>query len=166
VRADLVRALVEEEPGGAGEEGAFAPLAPGRPRVALAVLLGVLHHIPGEAVRRRLLAGLACRLEPGGLLAVSIWRYGEDPRFRRRMLPWERHGEALGIDLDRLEPGDHLLAWGAEPGRFRYCHHVDEAEQEALARHLAERGLEPAVTFDADGRDGDLNRYVVWRRRW
>lgn len=157
VASDLVETLVDG--------GGLGALAAGLPRVSLAVLLGVFHHIPAAAVRRRLLEGLAERLLPGGMLAVSVWRYGEDPRFRRRLRPWEALGPEVTIRSRDVEPGDHLLAWGSEPGAHRYCHHTGAAELAALESHLGGRGLDLRLTFDADGRDGDLNRYLLWQRR-
>ena len=126
-------------------------------------LLGVLHHVPGAATRRRLLAELAQHLEPEGVLALSIWRFAHFERFRRRVVPWEawlaRGGAKL--DLAQLEPGDVLLPFGAGQTHLRYCHALDEAEARAL---LAELPLEPVDSFESDGETQNLNRYVLLRR--
>ena len=54
----------------------------------LIVLLGVLHHIPGRRRRAALLRALGERLTDDGLLVVTFWRFGADPRLRGRTLPW------------------------------------------------------------------------------
>ena len=115
---------------------------------------GLLHHVPGLALRRALIAALARRVAPGGRLAVSFWRFAERARFAHRRLDW---AALPGIDPDCLEPGDHLLGWGSE-GDARYCHASDDREVDAL---LAGLPLVRVDDFDADGREGDLNHYVV-----
>jgi SAM-dependent methyltransferase len=121
-------------------------------------VFGVLHHVPGFARRRELVEAVRSRLVEGGRLTVSLWRFAESERLRRRILPWEQSG--LKIDPSRLECGDHLLRWG-EAGAFRYCHHVDDAEWARLAEAT---GLREVERFDADGAQGRSNRYVVLER--
>ena len=127
---------------------------------SLIAVFGLLHHIPSERKRTALLRSLARRLEPGGLLALAIWRFDDFERFRMRrkaFQTWNRDAPET-IDLSQLEPGDHLLRWGEGPGAVRYCHHVDEAEAERL---LEAAGLDRLACYDADGREGNLNRYFV-----
>lgn len=136
------------------------PLA-GR-RFDLIALFGVLHHLPGLGRRQRLLRDLAERLAPGGLLALTAWQFAAFARFQARVLPWEDYNRSAGqaIDTRQLEPGDHLLRWGAEDETVRYCHFADAAELEAL---LGELSLARVAAYAADGREGDLNRYYVLR---
>ena len=126
---------------------------------------GVMHHVPDERNRRRLLDELAAVLRPGGHLAVSFWQFGERERFRRRERPWASHGFPEGPP----ESGDALLAWGDVPEGaaggapeppVRFCHFSDPAEVRRLMARLA---LEPSDEFSADGTTGDLNFYVVLR---
>jgi SAM-dependent methyltransferase len=129
-------------------------------RFSLVAIFGLLHHIPGERRRAALLRSLAHHLEPGGLLVVAIWRFAEFERFRSRsrdFAEWNRTASEP-VDVSQLESGDHLLRWGEGDEAVRYCHHVDEAE---ALRLLAATGLEQLEYFDADGREGDLNRYFV-----
>jgi len=149
----------------------------------LVAVFGVLHHLPGFARRRALLAALAGRVAPGGVLALGAWQFWRpelQPRFARRRLSWEAYNAASPrpVDTRQLERGDHLLRWGARPKAgvaagaaglsrarstaLRYCHHSDDDELERLLDAVP---LTPVDRFRADGRSDDLNRYVVLQRR-
>lgn len=131
---------------------------------------GLMHHLPGEATRRRVLEAMAARVAPGGHLAVSFWQFGERARFRDRALDWG----GVGLTGERVERNDFLLPWGATddgedggPGAGaatrvpRYCHYADRAE----ARRLV-AGLELVLRdeYRSDGRSGDLNLYLLLAR--
>ena len=109
--------------------------------------------MPSFARRRELLSALGERLEPGGRLAVSVWRFGAFERFRGKQVPFEPP-----IETADLEPGDVLLSFGKEPGAVRYCHFLDEEE---IDRLLAATALPCLDRFSADGREGALNEYLV-----
>lgn len=136
-------------------------------RFDLIAVLAVMHHIPSFALRRCLLDLLAPLLSPNGLLALSHWQFGSSERFLGRTIAWEDHNKQSQerIDTTDLETGDHLLAWGpgveaAADQPRRYCHHVGPDEAGRLVTGL---GLELNETFRADGRDGDLNLYQLFR---
>lgn len=138
----------------------------GAARFDLVAVFGLLHHIPGRATRRALVAELGARVSEAGCCALAIWPFAAFERFRARILPWtevHRLGSAAAarIDPDDLEPGDHLLRWGEDGARARYCHFVDAAEVREI---IAASRLACAARFDADGRGGDRNRYYLLRR--
>lgn len=121
----------------------------------LVVLFGVIHHVPGAANRRRFMAELAQRVAPGGLLCFASWRFYEYERFKKRLADWPD-------DLtNRVEAHDYLLDWRRGEQALRYCHYVDEDEQQAL---IEATGCEHVETFRADGSDGAMNRYSLLRR--
>lgn len=125
-------------------------------RYPLIVLLGVLHHIPGRRRRAALLRALGERLSADGVLIVTFWRFGADPRLRGRTLPWP------DVLADQVEANDYLLPWGdRELGAVRYCHHFDEDEEREL---VAASGLRLAQAFAADGASGELNAYRILMR--
>lgn len=128
----------------------------------LVALFGVLHAIPGHTRRHALLAAAAARTAPGGLLALTRWRFAECAERRARIVPWERADAraAAPIDPRQLEPGDHLLSFGAK-GALRYCHAIDAEELAALLGGLPL--VQVANWFD-DGRDRSENHYVLLRR--
>jgi tRNA (uracil-5-)-methyltransferase TRM9 len=132
---------------------------------SLVALFGVLHHVPGAELRGALLEAAARRLAPGGLLALTAWRFEASERLRARVMGWDEYNRAAArpVDPARLEPGDRLLRWGEPGGRdVRYCHFAADAETDRLG---AELGLERLAAFHADGRGGDLNRYLILRAR-
>jgi SAM-dependent methyltransferase len=121
----------------------------------LVVLFGVIHHVPGRASRKRFMAELAKRVAPGGLLCFASWRFYEYERFKKRLADWPD-------DLKhRVEAHDYLLDWRRGEQALRYCHYVDDDEQQAL---IQATGLDHIETFRADGSDGAMNRYSVLRR--
>ncbi len=119
----------------------------------LVALFGLIHHVPGFAQRRALLASAADCVAPGGYLALAAWRFYEQERFRRRIVPW-------GGDI-AVERHDYLLDWRGGTRALRYCHYVDDEEHAEL---IAASGLSVIADFRADGAQGDLNRYTVLRK--
>ena len=121
-----------------------------RRRAQLVTLFGVIHHMPGFARRRALLAAAAECVSPGGYLAFACWRFYEQVRFKRRIVPWRG-------DI-RVEKHDYLLDWRGGERALRYCHFVDDAEH---ARLVKATGLTVIADYRADGAEGKLNRYTI-----
>ena len=126
----------------------------------LVCAFGLLHHVPGRERRRDLVRAFADRLAPGGVVAVTAWRFERFERFQRHRVPWEAYnsGAETPIAREQLEAGDHLLRWGDGSGPPRYCHFADESETAEWVDCLA---LEALDRFEADGREGALNEYLV-----
>ena len=64
---------------------------------------------------------------------------------------------------DSLEPNDYFLGWKNEPGNYRYCHHFSNEEIDRIITTLAPHAT-VIESFSADGKPGNLNRYVVFKR--
>ena len=158
---------------------AVAALAPGaaRPLGALladaappgsfdaAVSFGFLHHVPGAHLRAAALSALAGAVRSGGVVAVSLWRFLDDPAFAARAdTDHARLAARFRIAPDRLEPGDRLLGWGQDRTLARYCHSFSDADEQALAASLAPRA-DLVDRFRSDGRTGASNAYLVFRVR-
>jgi SAM-dependent methyltransferase len=129
----------------------------------LVALMGVLHHVPGEAVRRSLVQESFSRVGAGGRLVLTVWRFERDSRLSKRTIAWRdavtKLPELAALDLAQLEPGDTLLQWNKGASAVRYCHAIRDEE---IARWLHE--LPARVTrYYADG-EGELNEYVVLER--
>lgn len=118
----------------------------------LIALFGVMHHVPGDNTRKRLLRQLAGMLAPGGVLVYACWRFYEFERFRERIVPWPD-------DLKgRVETHDYLLDWRRGETAYRYCHYVDDDENADL---IAATRLNPLATYRADGFNGQANLYTL-----
>jgi SAM-dependent methyltransferase len=147
IRHDFVAAPIDD----------VLPLEAGR-GYSLVTLFNVLHHVPGRERRRALVHAAAERTAPGGVLAFTLWQFGNSARFENRILPWD-DPSAPAVDTSELEPGDHLLRWSDRS--VRYCHLIDAGEEAELALHPE---FDLVENYDADGRTADLNRYVVLAR--
>ena len=134
------------------------------PPCALAACFGFMHHVPGASLRRAVLDELVGAATPGGVVAVSFWRFMDDPRLARRARAADAAAAAdppfEGFSPAALEPGDHFLGWQDDQRPLRYCHHFCEEEIDELAAAAAPRTREVA-RFSADGASGALNRYLV-----
>lgn len=119
--------------------------------------LAVFHHLPGQALRQRVLTQAAALLRPGGALMLSVWAFLHSPRLRQRVQPWER----VGLTVSQVDPGDYLLDWRHGGQGFRYVHHFTSVELEALLRNA---GLHIEEMFLSDGENGRLGLYAVGRR--
>ncbi|MBR3224658.1 MAG: class I SAM-dependent methyltransferase [Atopobiaceae bacterium] len=116
------------------------------PPCDLSVCFGFLHHVAMPCHRLQVVRALVRHTCPGGLVAVSLWQLEKSPRILAKAQP-----------LD--DPGDYLLGWQNDPGAQRYCHSFSEDEVDELAK--ASSHATEIARYSADGKSGDLNRYLV-----
>ena len=127
----------------------------------LAVSFGFMHHVPLERWRAGLLRALVAKVRPGGFVAVSFWRFLNSAKLARKAQETTSRARAeLGIP--ELPGNDYLLGWQDTQGLYRYCHHFDEPEIEQLLAMVAD-SADLVSRFEADGKTGNLNEYVVLR---
>lgn len=127
---------------------------------------GFMHHVPDMRLREAVLAELVRHTAPGGIVSCSLWQFMHDARLARKAGEAEQRAAAdppfASYRADALEPGDHLLPWQDSEG-LRYCHHFEEGEVDRLVASLPVARVRELSRFFADGRTGDLNRYLVLR---
>lgn len=138
------------------------PLA-GAPAADLAACFGFMHHVPGRELRSGVVNALVGQTRPGGLLVLSFWQFMDDERLARKARAADARAAEAGQLAGALEAGDHFLGWQDDARALRYCHHFAESEIDDLVRGLAPRAREVA-RFSADGKSGQLNRYVLLER--
>jgi len=122
----------------------------------LVLAFAVLHHLPGEALRRQVLQAVRRLLAPGGRFIFSNWQFLNSPRLAQRIQPWE----AAGLSPAQVDPGDYLLDWRAGGRGLRYVHHFSQEELTALAQ---ECGFSVLESFVSDGENGQSSLYQVWQ---
>jgi len=122
----------------------------------------VLHHLPGQELRRQVLRRVRDLLVPGGWFIHSEWQFQHSPRLLARRLPWEK----VDLHAEELDEGDTLFDWrhalpdhGGQVG-LRYVHLFDRAELASLA---SSTGFEVFEEFESDGTGGRLGLYQFWR---
>lgn len=180
---DLLSGLPAAEPANTPALAAAVPFD-------IVVSFGFMHHIPSSELRATFLREALGQVKPGGHLIVSFWQFLNDETKRARIE--QTHAEALDHfaldrpDFDRLAPdqavrdrassdrfaldrtdleaGDYLLGWKGKPEQYRYCHHFTDNEIDQLIAQLATHAT-LIDSFVADGKTGNLNRYVVLRRK-
>ena len=86
-------------------------------------------------------------------MAFAAWRFYDLERFRRRIIPWP--------DDLIVEQHDYLLDWQRDVQAIRYCHFVNDDEHDDL---IVGTELNEIITYRADGRTNDINRYSLLRR--
>ncbi|MDR0849169.1 MAG: class I SAM-dependent methyltransferase [Propionibacteriaceae bacterium] len=133
------------------------------PRADLTVSFGFLHHIPGEQHRRKFLQSMLGHTAPGGLVMVSLWQFMNDPA-RTQTVEAANERALSHLGLPALDEGDFLLGWQARPNAYRYCHHFSSNEIDRLIGALSPQG-ELVSRFSADGKNNNMNTYLVFTRR-
>ena len=134
------------------------------PACDLVVAFGFLHHVPGAQKRIQLLRTLLEKTKSGGFVCVSFWQFMNSQKLAAKAQETTDQGlRALGIDASELEEHDYLIGWQDKADTWRYCHHFSQEELDEL---LASLGLDVHVCaqFSADGKDNNLNRYVILQR--
>ena len=126
--------------------------------IDLVVAFAVLHHVPGEEIRLRLLRKVHRLLKPGGRFAMSNWQFLSSEKLKSRIQGWEK----AGLSPVQVDEDDYLLDWRAGGSGLRYVHHFSEAELRALA---AASGFQVTETFYSDGRNHRLGLYQVWEKK-
>ncbi|MDB5806601.1 MAG: tRNA (Cmo5U34)-methyltransferase [Betaproteobacteria bacterium] len=93
--------------------GSVADLSPGRSYDA-ATLIGVLHHLPGEAAKQSILREIAARLKPGAplILACNHHAYASQPLL---LAAWGERWRMQGADADEVKAKLGKILQGADP---------------------------------------------------
>lgn len=131
------------------------------PDCDLSVAFGFMHHVPGADARAAVLRSLVDKTLPGGFVAVSFWRFMDEPKLAAKA---RKTTERALVNLDvQLDEGDYLLGWQDREGALRYCHHFEDDEVDALVAAVAS-DVEVVDRFVADGRTDALNAYLLLRK--
>lgn len=134
------------------------------PACDLVVAFGFLHHVPGAQKRIQLLRTLLDKTKPGGFVCVSFWQFMNSQKLAAKAQETTAQGlRALAIDASKLEEHDYLIGWQDKANTWRYCHHFSQEELDELLGSLGS-DVHVCAQFSADGKDNNLNRYVILQR--
>lgn len=123
----------------------------------LITAFAVLHHIPGEELRLKILKKVCELLAKDGRFILSNWQFLNSARLKARIQPWS----AAGLSAAEVDEGDYLLDWRAGGPGLRYVHHFSAGELSGLA---GQSGLRVRESFFSDGAGGKLGLYQIWER--
>ena len=130
----------------------------------LVVAFGFLHHVPGAQKRIQLLRTLLEKTKPGRFVCISFWQFMNSQKLAAKAQKTTAQGlHALGIDASELEEHDYLIGWQDKADTWRYCHHFSQDELDELLASLGS-DVHVCAQFSADGKDNNLNRYVILQR--
>ncbi len=132
---------------------------------------GFFHHVPTQAMRRRLLQLMMDAAQPGGFVAASFWRFADEPAFAEKarqqtetaLSTCAGHGLSVLCSPASLEEGDYLMGWQGSLDALRYCHSFSTEEIDGLIDSQMPASSVVA-RFRADGRTEALNEYIVLRK--
>lgn len=117
--------------------GALADLDPA-PAFDAAIMIGVLHHLPGDEAKQDILAQLSRRLKPAAPLVIAgnYRTYASQPLL---MAAWANRWRMKGAGPEEVQAKMGKLLQGAEPPK----------SEEAVFSLLTETGFEEPVRFFA-----------------
>lgn len=101
-----------------------------------ATLIGVLHHVPGDAAKAALLDAIARRVKPGAPLVIAgnHRRYAEHPRL---LDAWQQRWRMKGATPDAVRAQLAKILQGADP----------PADEEAVFALLRDAGFDAPLRF-------------------
>ncbi len=123
----------------------------------------VLHHIPGNLLRAKLLKQIHELLSENGKFIFSVWQFQNSPKLMERRIDWGQ----VGLLRTDVEEGDTLLDWRADAKNsqsvvgLRYIHLFTKEE---LADLASLTGFQVIDEFGSDGFNGKLGYYQVWKK--
>ena len=118
------------------------------------ILFGLMHHIPGEENRIRILKQAKERLNKNGILIFTTWRFKDLERMAKKIV--KKH------KFKNLEENDYILDWKKGVRAYRYCHFIDGDELRKIIGKLRMKTLD---IFEADAKEGRGNKYIVLQQR-
>lgn len=126
----------------------------------LIVSFGLMHHIPSEKLRVKLLKTLLDSLNDNGYLVVSFWQFEKSKRIfekANKMTPLAKNK----LKLSELENNDCFLNWQDNTDVFRFCHNFTDYELEQLSFELNVCAVD---SYNSDGNNLNLNKYLIFQK--
>lgn len=108
------------------------------PSFDAAIMIGVLHHLPGDEAKQEILAHIARRLKPGSplIIAGNYRTYASQPLL---MAAWANRWRMAGAEPEEIQAKMDKILQGAEPPK----------SEDAVFALIAESGFEQPMRFFA-----------------
>ena len=116
----------------------------------LITVFGLTHHIPGQKFRLNWFNKLPGFLNTHGILILTFWNLSDDDRFKKAQ------------KAENLEENDYYYGWGESEDK-RYVHIYTDKEINTIKHHYEKQNLKLIEEFYADGKTGNLNRYLIFK---
>lgn len=134
------------------------------PHCELSVSFGFMHHIPSLQWRKDFLDALIGMTVPMGYVIVSFWQISKSEKLIAKAMEATEIGcKELDVELS-TNNGDYLMGWKDVKGVYRYVHDFSDDEIAELVHFAATKGARLYKTYCADGKTGNLNRYVILKK--
>lgn len=129
----------------------------------LAVMFGVMHHIPSYELRVSLLRQIWELLSRDALFVVTFWKFADIERLRKRIVSkdsskFAKLMEKYSINPQQLEASDYILVWERGGVAYRYCHYFTTDEARNL---LEDAGFKVIDLFLGDAKENSANEYYI-----
>ncbi|MGC9365711.1 MAG: class I SAM-dependent methyltransferase [bacterium] len=130
----------------------------------LIFMIAVLHHLPGENNRFRVLSEAVKLLQDKGYLVISLWKFAECAQQKKKILEINQWSKFTDIRPEQLQQNDYFLSW-QNIENIRYCHYFNDQETKNIKIYLNNHGLKLTEQFRSDGKTKNLNEYLIFRKK-
>jgi len=117
--------------------------------------IALLHHIPSEFLRIKILEEIRRVLKPGGTIVITVWDIWEKTARRKRVI---KEAILSFLGLSKLDVGDVKLSWQGFDDFYFHCFSL-----RGLVRRCKRAGFEVIRTGKAPSKGG-TNIFVVARK--
>lgn len=136
-------------------------------RFNLITAFGLFHHIPSFEFRLKLFTQIHSLLARDGLFIFTTWQFKDVPRLSRRVVDLQSVAgqeviSKFEIDIGNFEENDYILDWHKGFVAHRFSHYYTKPEVEKLC---SSSSFEIVDTFEADGKEGNVNRYYIIQKK-
>lgn len=119
----------------------------------VAVCFGLMHHIPGYELRKKLIK----ELSKSSIVIISFWQFMNNDKLAQKAISSTAAAKEK-FSFINLEDNDFFLNWQDREDVFRYCHNFTNNEINELTLDCK---LNILTSFNADGASNDLNKYLI-----
>lgn len=131
-------------------------------RFNLNASFGFMHHIPDAKLRIKFLEYLINSTTNDGIVALSCWNFIASEKLKNKAIKTTKIAErSLKVKFE--DKNDYFLNWQDDYTTFRYCHNFTQDECTNLATQVSGRA-ELIDIYRADGKDNNLNIYMIFRK--